>query len=282
MKSEKTEPKEELTFWEHLEALRWMLFRCIGVIIVVSIVIFSLKDFIFNKVIFSPLSSDFATYRLLCNLANLLHFSALCPGDFKIGLINISLSGQFMLHMTTSLIIALVISVPYLLYEIWKFVSPALYPNEKKSVNLIFVSSSILFYLGAILSYYTIFPFTLRFLGTYQISNAINNQVSIQSYLNTMALLVFFLGIAFELPVIIYLLSTIGILNKSMLKKARRYVLVIILIIAAVITPTTDPFTMSIVAAPIYLLYELSILVCKKENELEENSDEKEVLETTP
>lgn len=284
MKSGKTESKKELSFWEHLEALRWMLFRCIGVVLVFSIAIFTYKDFIFNKIIFSPLTSDFYTYRLFCNLANLLHLPALCPGDFKIGLINISLSGQFMLHMTTSLIIALVIAVPYLLYEIWKFVSPALYPNEKKGVNLIFMSSSILFYLGAVLSYYTIFPFTLRFLGTYQISNVINNQVSIQSYLNTMALLVFFMGIAFELPVIIYLLSTIGILNKDMLKKARRYVLVIILIISALITPTSDPFTMSIVAAPIYLLYELSILVCKKENEneIEENSVENNVVEVTP
>ncbi|MEZ7866404.1 MAG: twin-arginine translocase subunit TatC [Paludibacteraceae bacterium] len=256
--------EKESTFWEHLEALRWTILRSLGVLLVLVFVGFGFKDFIFNKIILPPLTSDFHTYRFLCYLAEVTKFPALCPEPFRIQMINITLSGQFMIHMLSSLIIAVIIAVPYLLYEAWKFIKPALYPDEKKSVGMIFFSSSLLFYLGAAVSYFIIFPFTLRFLGTYQVSEVIVNQISIQSYMNTLALLVFFMGLAFELPVVMYLLSQIGIVNKEMLRGFRKYAFVVVLILAAFITPTTDPFTMMIVALPIYMLYELSIVVCKK------------------
>ena len=244
--------EKDSTFWEHLEALRWTILRSLGVLVVLVAIGFSFKDFIFNKIVLPPLTSDFHTYRFLCYLADLTKFPALCPESFQIQMINITLSGQFMIHMLSSFMIAVIISVPYLLYESWKFIRPALYPDEKKSVGKIFLSSSVLFYLGAAISYFIIFPFTLRFLGTYQVSEVVVNQISIQSYMNTLALLVFFMGLAFELPVVMYLLSQIGVVNKQMLRTFRKYAFVVVLILAAFITPTTDPFTMMIVATPIY------------------------------
>ena len=272
--------EKDSTFWEHLEALRWTILRSLGVLIVLVAIGFSFKDFIFNKIVLPPLTSDFHTYRFLCYLADLTKFPALCPESFQIQMINITLSGQFMIHMLSSFMIAVIISVPYLLYESWKFIRPALYPDEKKSVGKIFLSSSVLFYLGAAISYFIIFPFTLRFMGTYQVSEVVVNQISIQSYMNTLALLVFFMGLAFELPVVMYLLSQIGVVNKQMLRTFRKYAFVVVLILAAFITPTTDPFTMMIVATPIYLLYELSIVVCKNkpdsDSETEDDAEEED------
>ena len=272
--------EKDSTFWEHLEALRWTILRSLGVLVVLVAIGFSFKDFIFNKIVLPPLTSDFHTYRFLCYLADLTKFPALCPESSQIQMINITLSGQFMIHMLSSFMIAVIISVPYLLYESWKFIRPALYPDEKKSVGKIFLSSSVLFYLGAAISYFIIFPFTLRFLGTYQVSEVVVNQISIQSYMNTLALLVFFMGLAFELPVVMYLLSQIGVVNKQMLRTFRKYAFVVVLILAAFITPTTDPFTMMIVATPIYLLYELSIVVCKNkpdsDSETEDDAEEED------
>ncbi len=276
MSAKKTNSGNESSFWEHLEALRWTLLRSIGVLLVLVLLSFGFKDFIFNQVILPPLTSDFHTYRFLCYLAGITGFSGLCPEAFEIQMINITLAGQFMTHMISSLIIAVVIAVPYLLFEAWKFIRPALYPNEKKSVGKIFFSASFLFYLGAAVSYFIIFPFTLRFLGTYQVSEVIVNQISIQSYMNTLALLVFFMGLAFELPVVVYLLSQIGLVTKDMLRQFRKYAFVVVLILAAFITPTTDPFTMMLVATPIYLLYELSIIVSKNKPKSEFATDDEE------
>ena len=270
---------KESSFWEHLEVLRWTIFRILIVLVVLMVVSFSLKDFIFNNIFLPPLTSDFKTYKILCLIGEYTRISGFCAEEFQIQLININLSGQFMVHMISSMLTALVMSVPYILYEIWLFVKPALYPKEKKNVGVIFLSTSFLFYLGALISYFVVFPFTLRFLGTYQVSDVIINQVSIQSYMNTLAMLVLFMGLSFELPVIAYLLSNLGILNKSILKRFRKYAFVAILIISAIITPTADPFTMLIVAIPIYLLYELSILVCKSHKPIEEEEELEEELE---
>lgn len=254
----------EATFWEHLEDLRWTVIRILGVLVVVIVAVFSAKDFIFSKIVFTPLSSDFILYSWLCKLADITGLPAICPDEFHLELININISGQFMAHLGTSITLSLLITVPYLLYEIWKFIYPALYPAEKKNAGMAFLASSALFYLGAAVSFILIFPLTVRFLGSYTVSELVPNQISIQSYLNTLFILVFALGIMFELPVLAFFLSKMGLINREMLKKGRKYALVTILIISAVITPTTDPFTLMVVALPIYLLYELSIPVCKR------------------
>ncbi|MDD3078385.1 MAG: twin-arginine translocase subunit TatC [Paludibacter sp.] len=256
--------QESNTFWEHLEELRWLILRMLVVLGLLFSVVFSFRDFIFNKIIFPPLSSNFVVYRSLCKLADWLHNPDFCPGDFRINLINLELTGQFMAHISTAATIAAVIAVPYLLYELWRFVAPALYPHERKNVGWVFVTSSFLFYLGAVVSYYLIFPLTIRFLGTYQVSGLVPNQISLDSYLSTLFILVFAMGLMFEMPVLAYFLSRLGILNARMLKSVRSYALIILLILSAIITPTTDPFTMLAVALPLYLLYELSIVVCKK------------------
>jgi sec-independent protein translocase protein TatC len=260
----KSKTDEDLmTFWDHLESLRFSIFRMMALLVVLVAFIFGFKDFVFNEIVFAPLNSDFIIYRLMCKLAILLNSPDFCPGDFNIQLINIDISGQFIAHLSSTLSIALVLAVPYLLFEIWKFVAPALYPTEKKSVGLVFLSSSFLFYMGAVVSYFLVFPLTIRFLGTYQISDKVPNQISIQSYMSTLYVLVFAMGLMFEMPILAYFLSRLGILTRQTMKRIRSYALIVILILAAVITPTTDPFTMLVVALPLYLLYEVSILVCK-------------------
>ena len=260
----KSKTDEDLmTFWDHLESLRFSIFRMMALLFVLVAFIFGFKDFVFNEIVFAPLNSDFIIYRLMCKLAVLLNSPDFCPGDFNIQLINIDISGQFIAHLSSTLSIALVLAVPYLLFEIWKFVAPALYPTEKKSVGLVFLSSSFLFYMGAVVSYFLVFPLTIRFLGTYQISDKVPNQISIQSYMSTLYILVFAMGLMFEMPILAYFLSRLGILTRQTMKRIRSYALIVILILAAVITPTTDPFTMLVVALPLYLLYEVSILVSK-------------------
>lgn len=254
---------ESNTFWEHLEVFRWTIIRILAVLVVLVIILFGFKDFLFTEIIFRPLSSDFIIYRELCKLALMLNSPNFCPEDFNIQLINIDISGQFISHISASITIALLLSVPYMLYEIWRFVAPALYPHERKNIEPVFLASSFLFYLGAVVSYFLIFPLTIRFLGTYQISALVPNQISVQSYLSTLYILVFSMGLMFEMPVLAYFLSRLGIISRQTLRAVRSYALVVILILAAVITPTTDPFTMLVVAFPLYLLYEVSIWVCK-------------------
>lgn len=262
--SEEVDGEKSLSFWEHLEVLRWTIFRILIAVTLFVAVIFSAKDFVFTKIVFAPLSSDFWFYRALCSLGNAIDLPGFCPESFHIQLININLSGQFLAHIGASFSIALILIIPYILFEIWRFVQPALYPNEKSHVGFVFFSSSVLFYLGVAASYFVIFPLTVRFLGTYEVSALVPNQISVQSYLGTLYILTFSLGIMFEMPVLAYLLSQLGLVHKDMLKEVRSYAFVILLILSALITPTTDPFTMMVVALPLYLLYELSILVCKR------------------
>lgn len=261
--STKTDKNNNATFWEHLDELRWVIFRILGALAVCFGIIFSFKELIFNTIIFPPLQSDFVFYRFLCSLGEWFGAPSFCPDDFSIQLINIHISGQFVAHLSASASMALLLIVPYILYEIWKFVSPALYPEEKKYTGTIFLSSSVLFYLGVLVSYVIVFPLTIRFLGTYQVSELVPNQISLQSYLSTLYILVFSLGLMFEMPVLAFLLSKAGLISKETLKNVRSYAFILILIIAAFITPTTDPFTMLVVALPLYMLYELSIFVCK-------------------
>ncbi len=270
-----TDDSEGLSFWDHLESLRWTIFRVLIALTILVVVLFGFSDFLFDSVIFPPLSSDFVFYRFLCYLSGLLHVPALCPGEFHIALINFNLSGQFMAHLTTVFTAAFLLTVPYLMFEIWKFVRPALYENERKNIGWVFFSSSFLFYLGSAVSYYLIFPLTIRFLGTYQISELVPNQISLDSYMSTLFLLTFALGVTFEMPVLAYFLSKLGIITRETLKAGRNIAIVAILIVAAVITPTTDPFTMLAVAFPLYLLYEASILVCKpRKIDAEEEEEE--------
>lgn len=253
-----------MTFWEHLDELRKMLFRSAIVITVLMAVIFMAKDFVFNDIVFAPASSDFVLYRWFDDA--LIYFKLPPLEPFKISLINIELSAQFFIHVSTTFYLSLVLATPFILYQLWLFVKPALYPNERKSVVGAFSFAAILFFAGVLTGYYLIFPLTLRFLGTYQVSESVANQISLQSYVSMFTWMILIMGLVFEMPSLAAILSKLGVLSKSFLKKYRKHAFVVLLTIAAFITPSGDPFTLMAVGLPLYALYELSILVCRDFN----------------
>jgi sec-independent protein translocase protein TatC len=226
------------------------------------IVVFISKGFVFDKVVFAPCSSDFLFYRWLCALDKYVPLANTCIEPFKIQLININLSSQFFVHLSTSFWIALVLGFPYLIWELWRFISPALYQKEQRSVRFIFLFASVLFYAGAAVAYLMIFPLTLQFFWSYQLSPDVPNQISLQSYIDTLVPLVLVMGLVFELPVLVNILSRIGLINRAFLRKYRRHAIVVLLVLAAIVTPA-DIFSMIMAAIPLYLLFELSILTCK-------------------
>ncbi len=242
----------EMTFWDHLDALRAILFRIAVVLLVAAVGIFAFKDFLFDDLILAPSKGDFFLYRWLGT-------------DFSLSLVNIEVTAQFMIHMKMALICAVVVTFPYIIYQVWKFIAPALYENEKKKVGNAFLFASGLFYAGVIVAYMLIFPLMLNFFADYQVSSSVPNQISLSSYISLLTSMVLTFGIVFEFPTIVALLSTIGILRKETMRTYRRYAICAIVILAAIITPSGDPFSLAVVALPLYLLYEFSVFICKSE-----------------
>ena len=252
-----------LTFWDHLDELRKVLFRMIIVLVLFAIVAFFFKEVLFGFV-FAPNSSDFITYQLMGALADRLSLPSLKPGDFQVELISTQLTSQFLVHIRVTIYAALLCASPYIIYLLFRFVSPALYANEKKySRNVIFFAF-IFFFLGAALSYYIIFPFSFRFLSSYQVTAEVANMFTINSYIDTFMMITVLMGILFEIPVVAWLFAKLGFLSAGFLKKYRKHALVVILVVAAIITPTTDIITLLLVSLPIELLYEASILIVKR------------------
>ena len=237
-----------MSFWDHLDVLRGTLFRSALSVFLASIVMFCFKDFLFGKVILAPSRPDFFMYKIL-------------GGGVSMQLINTEVSAQFFVHLKVSFICGLVIAFPYIIYEIWKFIAPALYDNEMRSVRKAFLGSALLFYAGVATGFCLIFPVTLSFFQGYTVSDAIANTITLNSYISMFSSMVILFGIVFEFPVLIAILSNMGIVTREMLTKNRKHAFVGVLIVAAVITPA-DPFSMLIAAAPLYLLYELSVIVC--------------------
>ena len=260
-----------MSFWDHLEELRWMLFRIIIALVVFAVGAFIIMPWFFDSVIMAPAKSDFFLFSFLCKISqNIPFLPDFCNNNFQVEMINIELTAQFFRHLSTSGWVALVLICPYIFYEIWRFISPALYENEKKNIRWVFLFGSFMFFIGCLVGYTFIFPMALRFLYEYDLSSTIHNQVSLDSYLDIFISLILIMGLVFEMPLISWLLSQIGILKKSFFKKYRRHAIVVLVIAAAVITPTGDPFTLSLVFFPLYGLYEFSILLVKKDP-VEEN-----------
>ena len=243
---------EQATFWDHLDELRSCIFRSLIVVASTGIVAFLLKDDLFS-VVLAPRSSDFCSYRLLG-----------VDEVFTIHLMNTELTEQFMTHMRVALYTGLLVASPYVLYQIFSFISPGLYLNERKAAVWIVGSVYLMFIMGTLLNYFLIFPLTLRFLATYQVSPEVANMLTLQSYIDTLISLSFTMGLVFELPVVCAILGRMGFLSRRVMSDYRRHAVVAILVVAAIITPTTDAFTLFIVAMPIWLLYELSIFLVKK------------------
>lgn len=241
----------EMTFWDHLDDLRKSIFHVLLVVAAAIVVLFFFKDFLFDSVVLAPSKSDFYLYRLI-------------GADFSLSLINIEVTAQFLVHIKVTLICALIITFPFLIYKIWQFISPALYENEKQKVRGAFSFASLLFYLGLAVGYCVIFPLMLNFFVNYQVSADIPNTFSLNSYISLLTSMVLVFGILFEFPTIVALLSSLGIVTKELMREYRRHAICAVFILAAVITPSGDPFSMLIVALPLYLLYEFSIFICKK------------------
>lgn len=256
--------EKELTFWDHLDELRRVLFRVLGVWFVLAIGYFIAMPYLFDNVILAPCHNDFVFYDLLRWIGQELDLKdEFFTQEFHVKLININLAAPFFVHMSTAFWMSVVTAAPYIFYEIWRFVSPALYPNERKGVRKALGIGTVMFFIGVSLGYFMVYPLTLRFLSTYQLSAAIENQISLNSYIDNFMMLVLCMGLAFELPLVTWLLSLLGLVHKTFLRKYRRHAVVIIVIASAIITPTGDPFTLTVVAVPLYLLYELSILMIK-------------------
>jgi len=227
-----------MTFGDHLEELRGVIIRCMVVTLVLMCVAFVLKEEVFSII--------------------------LRPKDDSLQLINTAVTGQFVMHMMVSFYVGLISAMPYILYQLFHFIAPGLYKQERRLAMALIVSSYVMFALGVLFSYFVIFPFTLQFLGGYQVSGEVSNLISLESYIDTLTMLSLMLGVVFELPVVSWLLGRFGLISASQMRDYRRPALVGIVIAAAVITPTSDAFTLLLVSVPVYLLYELSILVVRK------------------
>jgi sec-independent protein translocase protein TatC len=262
--------EQEMSFLEHLEELRWHIIRSIAAIAIMFVVAFLLKNFIFNDIIMAPRHPGFFTNRILCQFGEYLSglfnsphkFDGLCINSKEFNLISISMSGQLTTHITTALVSGLILAFPFIVNEFWKFFKPALRENEKKYIRGAVLTTSGLFFLGVIFGYYMIVPFSIHFLSTYQISPDVVNQINVRSYIGTLTSIVLASGLIFELPIFAFFLTKIGVVTPKFLKTYRRYAIVIIFILAAIITPP-DVFSQTLVAIPMLGLYEISILVSK-------------------
>ena len=239
-----------MTFWDHLDVLRSSLMRMAVVVCVLAIAAFMMKDVLFT-IVLAPRSSDFVTYQLLGVEA------------FQISLMNTGLTEQFMIHMRTAIYAGILLASPYILYELFRFVSPGLYQNERRYGLWIVGAAYVMFVVGTLINYFVIFPLTVRFLGTYQVSAEVENMLTLQSYTDTLISMSLVMGVIFELPIVCAILGRMHLISSSLMSRYRRHAIVAILVIAAIITPTTDIFTLLIVSLPIWLLYEFSILVVK-------------------
>ncbi len=254
----------EMAFWDHLEALRGVLFKAGGVIIVAAVALFIFLRQIMDAVILAPCHADFPLYRLLSFMGgsgNSVWLPSLGSEGFHVDLINIELASQFFIHMSLSCWLAVVLTFPILIYIFWTFVRPGLLPRERRGAVKAFFFGNIMFYAGVAVGYYLVFPLTLRFLAGYQLSDSIPNTVSISSYMDNFLMIILLMGVVFELPLLAWLLGRMGLLTRNFFSKYRRHAVVALMIAAAIITPTGDPFTLIMVFLPIYILWEGSAML---------------------
>lgn len=243
-----------MTFWDHLEDLRKSLFRMAAAYVVVAVALFFFKDFLFDDIILAPTDKNFYLYRLL-------------GFDFSLSLVNIEVSAQFMIHMKTTFICALILVFPYIVYELWRFVSPALYDQEKRGVRGAFLFAGFLFYLGLAVGYAVILPLMINFFAGYQVSPDVPNTFSLSSYISLLTSTVMIFGVVFEFPTVIAVLSAMGVVTRETLVEYRRHAICAVVILAALITPSGDPFSLLVCTVPLYMLYEFSILISKRKTD---------------
>ena len=258
---EQASESEKQSFWDHLDILRASLVKIAAVTAVFAVVAFFFKEALFS-VILAPKDADFITYRWLYFFSGWVTDEQ--AQDFYVKLINTGLAQQFMIHMKVAMCTGVLCASPYILYQLFRFVSPALYANERKYVVRVVGYGYIMFMVGVLISYFLIFPLTFRFLGTYQVSDQVENMISLQSYISTLLMMCLAMGIVFEIPILSWLFAKLGFISADFMRRYRRHAVVIILVVAAIITPTSDVFTLLLVSLPMWLLYEVSILIVKR------------------
>ena len=251
-----------MSFLDHVEELRWHLVRSSLIILVFSVVAFFMKDFIFNTIIFAPKNPDFFTYQFFCKISQFFGGNAFCLTEMPFTFQSLAMAEQFSVHIWTSITAGFIVAFPFVIWEFWKFISPGLYEKERKGAKMFIIISSFLFFIGVLFGYYVITPLSVNFLGNYSISDIVERNIKIGSYISLVRSSVLASGLIFELPIIMYFLTKMGLITPDFLKKYRKHALVVVLILAAVITPP-DIISQIIVAIPIMLLYQVSIFISR-------------------
>lgn len=259
----KNKDNGEMTFLEHLEVLRWHILRSLLAVVIIAVVAFIFNEIVFDEIILPPRTPDFITNKLLCSLGNAVKIKALCINSTTLQLISIKMAGQFITHIVVSLVVGIVVAFPYIFWEFWKFTAPALYQNEKKYARGSVFFSSLLFLLGVLFGYFVIVPLSVHFLGSYRVSDAVENQINLVSYISTVSSVVLASGIIFELPILVFFLTKVGLITPEFLRKYRKHALVLILVLSAIITPP-DIFSQVLVSLPLIILYEIGISISRR------------------
>jgi len=254
--------EKEMSFLDHVEELRWHLVRSSIAIFFFGIIAFLMKGFIFNTILFAPKNADFITYRVFCKVSQFFGTDGLCIEDIPFTFQSLAMAEQFSVHIWTSITVGFIIAFPFIIWEVWKFISPGLYEKERKGARSFIIISSFLFFIGVLFGYYIVTPLSVNFLGNYSVSDLVERNIKIGSYISLVRSSLLASGFIFELPIIMYFLTKMGLITPEFLKKYRKHALVIVLVLAAVITPP-DIISQIIVAIPILLLYEVSIYISK-------------------
>ncbi|MDE6611660.1 MAG: twin-arginine translocase subunit TatC [Muribaculaceae bacterium] len=264
----------QMSFWEHLDDLRRVVFRIVIVMAVIAVISFTAMPWMFDKVIMAPCAGDFVTYRAFDRLAAAAGLGGELSTDpsFRVDIVSLELTSQLFVHLSAAFWVAFVVGFPVIIYLLWGFVSPALYDHEKRGAVRAFVCGNIMFYLGVATGYFLVFPLAVRFLADYQLSSAIRPIVSLDSYMDNFFMLLVMMGAVFELPLLAWLFGRMGLLTRDFFGRYRRHAIVILMIVAAFITPTGDPFTLFVVFIPIYALWEMSARLVPRPQTVEDNS----------
>ncbi len=276
LRGQESGQKAEMTFIDHLEELRWHVIRAVIAIVVGSIIIFSNITFFVDQVFMGPVHKEFVTYKWLCDIGNWLHVKDLCMENFTIRFQSNAMTEQFLMTFTIAFTGGFILAFPYVFWEVWRFIRPALNDKEKKGTTGAILWISILFFMGVAFGYYILTPFMVYFYSTYTISPLIEFKPTISDYFENLVYLTVGIGLLFQLPVVVMLLTRVGILTPQTLKKIRKFAFIVIVILAAIITPSTDPFSLALVTIPLYALYEFSILLSLRINRKQAKKDEEE------
>ena len=250
-----TTVKKEMSFFDHIDELRKYLIRSIIAVIALSIIAFIYMDVIFHDILMAPSRPDFPTFKILCE------YFDFCIGNMNFKLMSRTMTGQFTMHMLTAMVTGVIVAFPFIVYQLWLFIAPALHPKERKNVQGVVLSVSLLFFIGILFGYYIISPLAINFLANYQLDPSIENSFDVTSYISTLCLMALGGGVIFQLPVVIYFLSVMGIMTPMLMKNYRRHAILIMAVLSAILTPSPDVLSQLLMLIPMYLLYELSIFV---------------------